>query len=164
MTGTPAIDIRYGRVDEASELAEMSRELIEEGLRWSWKPPRIVSMMQHPDSVVLVARTRLEIAGFAIMEFHDRHAHLNLLAVANARRREGTGAALLNWLEKSARVAGIEQVRLEVRRDNEGARAFYRTREYDEVAMLPGYYQGREHGVRMVLHLIEPSVARQRPH
>lgn len=97
------------------------------------------------------------------MEFHDRHGHLNLLAVADARRREGIGAALLAWLEKSAHVAGIEQITLEVRRDNDGARAFYRSRGYDEVAVLPGYYQGREHAMRMVHQLIEPDLARQRP-
>ena len=73
-------EISLARPSDALALAEMSRDLVEIGLGWSWKPSRILAMIEHPESVVLMARTRLEIAGFAIMEFHETHAHLNLLA------------------------------------------------------------------------------------
>lgn len=120
-------------------------------------------MVEDPECAVLVARTRVELAGFAVMQFLETRAHLNLLAVVPVRRRSGTASALLTWLEESARVAGLEQIVLEVRRNNEGAREFYRQHHFDEVALLPGYYQGREHAIRMVHQLIKPELAEQRP-
>jgi [ribosomal protein S18]-alanine N-acetyltransferase len=159
----PPVEIRLARKTEVRDIAEMSRELIERGLKWSWRTPRILAMVEDPECVVLVARTRVELAGFAVMQFLDTTAHLNLLAVVPARRRGGTGSALLSWLEESARVAGLEQVVLEVRRNNEGAREFYRQHQFEEVALLRGYYQGREHAIRMVHQLIEPTLAENRP-
>ncbi len=159
-----SVVIELARPGDARALAEMSRDLIEMGLPWGWRPPRVLAMIQHPDDVVvLVARSKAERTGFAVMEFHERYAHLNLLAVIPNQRRQRTGAALLDWLEASARVAGIERIILEVRRNNSGARAFYRSRQYEEVVTLPGYYRGREHAVRMRHQLIAPEVAAQRP-
>ena len=161
--GVHPIEIRLARNSEAQALAEMSRELIEQGLSWRWRSPQMLSRIQHPDSVVLVARTRVELVGFAVMEFHDIHAHLNLLAVASSGRRRRIGTSLLNWLEKSALEAGMGQVVLEVRYGNMGARSFYRENHYEEVEILTGYYQGKENAVRMVHHLIEPELEKQRP-
>ena len=97
----PSIEIHLARPNESLTLGQMSRDLIESGLNWTWKPSRILAMIQHPETVVLVAKTRVEIIGFAIMEFHEVHAHLNLLAVKPARRRGGVGKALVAWLEAS---------------------------------------------------------------
>ena len=38
---------------------------------------------------------------------------------------------------------------LEVRADNAGARAFYERLGYRRLALLPGYYQGREDALRL---------------
>ena len=163
MSYLPNIESRLAKPAEAQVLAEMSRQLVESGLSWTWKPMRILSMMNNPETVVIVARTRVELAGFAIMEFHDSHAHLNLLAVAGDKRREGIVSALLDWLENSAGVAGLDRIELEVRHNKEGARDFYRAHAYEEVAMLPGYYEGREHALRMIHYLVSPDIAEKRP-
>ncbi|HAK52455.1 MAG TPA: hypothetical protein DCM54_11225 [Gammaproteobacteria bacterium] len=159
----PSIEIRLAISTEAAALAEMSRQLVERGLSWSWKPKRVQSMILNPECSVIVAKTRVELAGFAIMEFHQSHAHLNLLAVADNKRREGIASALLAWLEESANVAAVDRIELEVRRNNEGARAFYKVHDYQEVAMVPGYYEGREHAVKMIHYLVPPDVAEKRP-
>ena len=159
----PGTEISLARPTDALALGEMSRDLVESGLGWSWKPSRILAMIQHPDAVVLIARTRIETAGFAIMEFHETHAHLNLLAVKPRHRRGGVARALLEWLEASARVAGIERIQLEVRSSNKEARNFYGSMGYFSDTMLEGYYRGREDAVRMVHHLIQPDVAAKRP-
>ena len=141
----------------------MSRDLIEAGLPWTWKPSRVLSMIQHPDSTVLIARTRLEIAGFAIMEFAPVSAHLNLLAVRPAHRRRGIGRELVQWLEDSCRVAGIASISLELRTDNDGAKRFYQTLGYQPGQILKGYYQGKESALGMAHQLMTPEVAAQRP-
>ncbi len=157
------IEITLAKPADSLPLAQMSRDLVESGLRWSWKPSRILAMINDPECVVIVANTRFGLAGFGIMEFHDVHAHLNLLAVKPTQRRTGVGQALLAWLEKSAMVAGIASVHLEVRRDNKGAVQFYESLGYVPGKTLTGYYQGREDALKMTHHLIEPSLAAQRP-
>ena len=69
--------------------------------------------------------------------------------VEPAVRRRGLGCALVEWLEKLARVGGILRVELEVRADDPGAGAFYHRLGYREIGRLPGYYQGRLDAVRL---------------
>jgi ribosomal-protein-alanine N-acetyltransferase len=90
-----------------------------------------------------------DIAGFAIMRYGDDDAHLDLLAVAPPYRRAGIGRRLLEWLEKCAVVAGIFNVALEVRAENQEAQLFYNRIGYRTLVQLPGYYQGVEAGLRM---------------
>jgi GNAT superfamily N-acetyltransferase len=89
------------RVSDAREIAEMSRDLIEQGLTWSWTPARVQHFISGPESSVVVARRELQIAAFAIMHFGDEVAHLNLLAVAPEHRRQGLGRQLMSWRASS---------------------------------------------------------------
>src|SRR5262245_6142861 len=75
-------DLILARSADARRIAVMSRELIEAGLHPSWPEARVAAHIRDKASMVLVARTGWEIAGFAIMQFGDERAHLNLLAVA----------------------------------------------------------------------------------
>lgn len=151
------LNLRLAKVSDASEIAAMSRELIESGLGWSWTPTRVTRSIQCPETLVLVAY-RKRTAGFAIMFFGERKAHLNLLAVAPAYRRAGLGRHLISWLERSALVAGISNVYVEVRARNRGAQSFYTHLGYRRIGCLPGYYRGRETAVRMA-HELRSSFA-----
>jgi ribosomal-protein-alanine N-acetyltransferase len=142
------VKLSLARLADAKQIALMSRDLIEIGLHWKWTPAKIAAQIRCPDTVVVVARAQEPLIGFAIMHFFQEHAHLLLLAVAPSYQRSGTGRELLEWLEKSARVAGITTINLEVRAGNHGARAFYRTLGYWNAQVVPGYY-GRESAVRM---------------
>ena len=154
---------------DAQRLAKMSRDLIERGHGWSWQAPRIARSIRAQDSVVLCAYSSLtsmsleptkesgvRLMGFAIMEFNERHAHLNLLAVSPEFRRKGIARMLLEWLEKSAMVAGIEQISLEVRAQNGSGRRFYARLGYEEVEQIPRYYSGRETAYRLRKQLRAP--------
>jgi [ribosomal protein S18]-alanine N-acetyltransferase len=99
---------------------------------------------------VVVARERGALAGFGIMKYGDDDAHLLLLAVAPALRRRGVGTVLLQWLERTARVAGLRAIRLELRTANDAARAFYRRHGFEETGQMSGYYQGLEDATRMM--------------
>ncbi|MGH7824960.1 MAG: GNAT family N-acetyltransferase [Candidatus Binatia bacterium] len=143
------LSLRLARPADATTLANLSRDLIEYGLRWRWTPMRVAASIRAPDVNVLVARIHENIAGFAIMRYGDDVAHLDLLAVAPPYRRAGVGRQLLEWLEKCAVVAGIFSVTLEVRAGNEGAHLFYKSMGYRTLVHLPGYYQGIEAGLRM---------------
>lgn len=145
------MNVRIGlaKRDEAMQIANLSRVLIEDGLPWSWTPSRIERCIRHADCCVIVARDRNLIVGFAIMEFHDADAHLSLLAVRPGYRQRGLGRRLIEWLESSARTAGVFSVRLELRASNDEAYRFYAKLGYNEFGRRHGYYSGKEDAVQM---------------
>jgi ribosomal-protein-alanine acetyltransferase len=150
-----AMKIRLGlaHASDVPTLAAMAGALVENGLPQSWGEGRIRRCLLHHDYVVLVARDGRRIAGFALMEYLDRHAHLALLAVAPAYQGRGIGRSLLEWLEATARTAGTFLIRLEVRAGNLAGRRFYARVGYAEDGLRRAYYAGREDAVRMTRSL-----------
>jgi len=153
MMDSSNIVLRLGRPADAQAIALLSRELIESGLGWSWTPARVLGRIHHRDTITLVAAAQQQLIGFAIMYFGLEQAHLDLLAVRPSHQRRGVGRRLLDWLEKSARTAGIAMIFLEVRTANIGAHCFYQRLGFSDSAFLPGYYSGREAAIRMVRKL-----------
>jgi ribosomal-protein-alanine N-acetyltransferase len=141
------------RAADALDIAEMSRDLIEQGLTWSWTPARVQHFISGPESSVVVARREQRVAAFAIMHFGDEVAHLNLLAVAPEHRRQGLGRRLMDWLTATAIEAGVFRINLELRTRNDSARIFYEGLGFDQLGVVQGYYQGREAALRMSRHL-----------
>ena len=134
---------------DADAIAVLSRDCIEQGLRWSWTVQRVRRCIDDRDTNVVVIRDRGVIAGFAIMKYGDADAQLFLLAVRPSHRRRGLGTALLSWLEVTARTAGIKVIRLQVRSTNDGAIAFYRSVGFRATAVHAAYYQGNEDALLM---------------
>jgi ribosomal protein S18 acetylase RimI-like enzyme len=141
--------IGLARASDAHEIAEMSRDLIEQGLTWSWTPARVQRFISGAETSVVVARREQRVAAFAIMHFGDDVAHLNLLAVAPEHRRQGLGRRLMQWLTTTAIEAGVFRVNLELRTHNEAARIFYERLGFAQSGIVHGYYQGREAALRM---------------
>jgi ribosomal-protein-alanine N-acetyltransferase len=146
---SPLLTYRLAKSKDARQIAELSRDLIESGLGWSWHPPRVLRAIADRDINVLIATAQTEIAGFAIMEFGETQAHLALLGVRPAYRRCGIGTRLIEWLAETAIGAGIVSVDLELRASNLGARRFYEQLGFVEIAHVPGYYRGVETAIRM---------------
>ena len=147
--------LRAAHPSEGASIASMSRLQVEYGLNWRWTPARIRRQIADPDTMVLVATRDGVLIGFAIMNFGDQHAHLYLLAVEPQHRRSGVGTAMVAWLEKSCRTAGIQSIRLEVRADNKLALAFYSRLGYRYHGQMAGYYERRESAVIMGKLLIQ---------
>jgi ribosomal-protein-alanine N-acetyltransferase len=143
------VAIRLAAPADAGPIARMSRELIEHGLPWRWLPGRVARMIADPNTNVVVVDAEDGIAGFGIMFYADDDAHLLLFAVRPEFQRCGIGSALLLWLEQAARSAGASRIRVEARRDNEGARNFYSEHGYHERAIRPGMYSGLVAGLRL---------------
>jgi ribosomal-protein-alanine N-acetyltransferase len=151
------LTLRLARAPDAYPIALMSRELIEAGLSgWSWDPQRVARAIGARDTNVLVATVHDHLAGFAIMNFGDTQAHLSLLAVKATHQRCRIGTQMMQWLEESALVAGIETINLELRATNYAARDFYRAYGYTETAYIPCYYRGIETALRMSRDIRRP--------
>ena len=139
--------IRPANRQDARRIAEMSRDLIERGLGWSWQQQRVMNCMTDQNTTVIVACEAGRVVGFVIAKFRLDEAHIVLLAVDQTCRRRGIASSLVRWIEKTALVAGIGIVYLEARLSNAGARAFYEALGYKEFRTQPGRYKGLESGV-----------------
>lgn len=146
-------DIRLATAADAAGISQLSRHAIEHGLSWSWTPRRVMRSVRDADTNVVLAHRESSLLGFGIMKYREEEAHLLLFAVQPVYRRRGIGSALLSWLERSARVAGIGLIDLEARAGSAAARAFYRRHGFCELGLHEGYYEGVEDAVRMCKQL-----------
>ncbi|MEO7404264.1 MAG: GNAT family N-acetyltransferase [Burkholderiales bacterium] len=152
------LTLRIATADDAQAIAEMSRDLIERGLGWSWTPQRVSRHIRNRDTTTIVACEGSHVIGFAIMYFGDEHAHLNLLAVEPTYQRTGIGNRMMNWLKESCLMAGIAVVYLELRANNDAGRQFYGVYGFEETGSVPRYYFGVETAVCMALRLRPETV------
>lgn len=155
--------VRLAGFRDAETIARMSRELVEHGLVWRYRPYRIRQLLRDRDAVVIVACKSSAVSGFAIMRFAETSAHLNLLAVDQGRQRSGIASAMLAWLRASCQIAGIGRINLEVRRNNTQAIRFYEKHGFTRLGLHRGYYDGREDAVLMSCRLIPADLEEKRP-
>ena len=146
--------LRAAHVSDAGAIASMSRLLVEHGLKWRWTTARVKRSIRDRETMVLVASIEGAQCGFAIMKFRDEESHLFLMAVLPRFQRAGVGTALLGWLDKSCRTAGIRNIRVELRTSNRPARLFYRRAGFRLARQVPGYYDDRETADVMVRSLV----------
>jgi len=143
------LSVRLATDSDVETIAAMSRDLIEAGLGWQYRPSRIRELMADRATVTIVGCDHDRVVGFAVMTFGDERAHLVLMAVVPEYQRRGVASELLRWLLESAVVAGTTAIHLELREHNVPALGFYRAHGFSEARELPGYYRGREAGIRM---------------
>jgi ribosomal-protein-alanine N-acetyltransferase len=150
------IHLEPARPRDVREIAAMSRELIEHGLLWRWRPEAVLRLVRDSDTAVIVSREGgARLLGFASMSFDWKRArsHLVLLAVRPCAQRRGMGRELVRWVELVARRGGITWIGLEVRASSTAAHRFYRSLGYHETGRIRGYYQGREDALTMASSL-----------
>lgn len=151
------IALRLARRSDAPTLSAMSRDLIETGLGWHYRPERVMRLIGEPETVTVVACDRGHTIGFAIMRVDDERAHIVLLAVRASHQRRGIGRRLTDWLVATAATAGVASVHVEFRAGNAAACALYRATGFGETLRVHGYYGGRETAIRMMRLLRTPG-------
>lgn len=68
-------------------------------------------------------------------------ADIQTIAVVPEARRRGVGRTLLLALAEAGQRRGAAEALLEVRADNPGAQALYRSMGFEQIAIRPRYYQ-----------------------
>ncbi len=147
--------IRLATADDAGAIAEMSRSYIEQGLGWSWREGRVLRAIGDGSTNVAVMTDDQKIVGFGIMQYWLETSHLALFAVRPSHRNRGLGRVLISWLEKPARIAGIERLRVETRADNQKAIAFYQHLGFTPLKTVTGYYGGVVDALQMEKRLLK---------
>lgn len=89
---------------------------------------------------IFVARDGDAVIAFCACWVVFDELHINTLAVAPARRREGIAAALLRHVMADAAASGARRATLEVRASNTAAIALYESLGFHVAARRPRYY------------------------
>ena len=104
----------------------------------------------------VVARRGRRLIGYAGLWFVDDpdggQAHVTNIVVAEAERRSGVGAALMNDLAIEARRRGCAAWTLEVRASNTGAQEMYRRFGFAPAGVRRRYYENTEDAIVMWCH------------
>jgi ribosomal-protein-alanine N-acetyltransferase len=111
---------------------------------------------KHQDRF-FVASYHEEIVGYAVASANAMEGHVVSVAVDPRHRRRRIGTALLSAVSTKLVEEGIEQIRLEVRKGNAGAIAFYDQMGYTIFSEIRNYYADGEDA--LVLARSEESCA-----
>lgn len=97
------------------------------------------------------------IVGYVVADVIPNHGrpvgHIKDLAVRPNHREQGVGATLMARALMVLAQSNVSSVKLEVRRDNEAARALYREFGFEPVHVVSDYYENGEDAVVLVCEL-----------
>jgi ribosomal protein S18 acetylase RimI-like enzyme len=118
----------------------------------AYDPELFLTLARHAPDLFLVAEgpQGSGLDGFVLASSAgDDDVRILLLAVDPSRQRAGVGRRLLKALEGALWSRGARSVRLEVRAENEAARAFYRAHAFQEERVEAGLYEDGHDAVLM---------------
>lgn len=107
---------------------------------WSEGLVRVGIAGELPTVSYLVAVLDAEVVGHAVTSVAGDIAELQRIAVTPRSRRAGVASALLAGVLDAVAPTEADRLLLEVRTDNEPARAFYASLGFTEIDRRPRYY------------------------
>jgi ribosomal-protein-alanine N-acetyltransferase len=111
----------------------------------AWSSTNMASELSGEHGYYLVAQSgEGSIDGYAglLAPLGTGQADIQTIAVVPRARRHGLGRTLMLALQNEARRRGAEEIFLEVRADNPGARALYDELGYLQIDVRKRYYRG----------------------
>jgi [ribosomal protein S18]-alanine N-acetyltransferase len=113
------------------------------------------NFIASPRVALLVAETKREISGYALLGYRkgSRIARLYSIAIEPGTARRGIGSALLHACAKDALKRGCQKLRLEVRIDNSAAIRFYERLGFEVFGHYADYYEDGAAALRFELNL-----------
>ena len=135
------VRIRSMRAADIDRLMEIAASL-DDAPHW---PRQVYESLLDPASrkrVACVAEASESggVVGFAVAGVVLLEAELESIAISREYQRHGVGRRLLASLAEELGQSGVNEVLLEVRESNAGARAFYRSLGFAEEGQRSGYY------------------------
>ncbi len=106
----------------------------------------ITQLAEANPETFLVATYAGRVVGYAVVDNWSDHQHLVSIAVSQGLRRKGIGQALLDRLIERVREGPF---RLELRRSNAPALAFYLKNGFSQTGTAHSYYTDGEDAIQM---------------
>jgi ribosomal-protein-alanine N-acetyltransferase len=124
---------------QLAELAELELEGVDVD---PWTPEMFWSeLAAGPSRYYLTAVVAGRIVGYAGLAVTDEEAYIQTVGVCPSERGRGLGARLMIALLREARRRGARSCGLEVRTENQAARALYARLGFADIGVRRGYYQ-----------------------
>lgn len=140
MTG---LHVRRAAPFDGGAMATLLNAIIAEGSTTAITEPATADglreYMATPGMVWHVAEIDGAVVGFQWIKAHDEGSGCEIATFVDARRHGlGIGSALFKATQTAARKAGHRWIRAEIRADNDGGRAYYRSRGFETYATREG--------------------------
>ncbi len=138
---------------------EKIRKIEQKSFPTPWPKASFRHILQRNSGIFFVAVNSSDISGYSVANVERdvnlsrfqtrREGHLLKIAVSKEERREGIGTTLMRMLEENLQDKGVENVKLEVRVQNNGARDFYQKIGFEEKELIKNYYPDGAHAIVM---------------
>jgi ribosomal-protein-alanine N-acetyltransferase len=138
-TALPPASVRAARADDLGALLALEAQFPGDRL----SPRQMRAHVANPRARLRVLRIGAAVAGYALIFLRSGSdiARLYSIAVDPDWRGHGLGVRLLRDVEREARRAGAQRLRLEVRVDNSAAIGLYEGHGYRPIARIDAYYE-----------------------
>jgi len=150
--------LRQATVDDFNRIAALERACFgaSEG---EFSPRQLRALLRNPNVFWLIGVDADAVACWLKAgNGRKRWARLYSLAVHPGLRGQGWGERLIlagfAWMARN----GLDVCRAEVKQNNTAARRLYAGLGFQEIAVLPHYYEPKHHGVRLIKRL-NPTTA-----
>ena len=131
-------ELRAARRADVPGIAALARAALGPS---AWTEDQWLDGLLRADAIGHVMVESEQVLGVVFGTAAAEQAELDILAVTEARRRAGHATALLEQFLRAARLRGAREVFLEVRQDNDGARAFYAHHGFVSAGRRRAYYR-----------------------
>jgi [ribosomal protein S18]-alanine N-acetyltransferase len=154
---TTEVLLRAYQSDDFDALYKLDQSCFPRGIAYSKTTLRYFLGLGSAECSLAVEKA--DIAGFILCERDGPLAHIITLDVAEAHRRSGVGAMLLDAAENSLATKSVRTVFLETAVNNHAAVNFWTRHGYIKEGILKRYYLNRIDGYEM--RKILPSTQKQ---
>lgn len=126
-----------------------------------WSVASFAAALARPEVLFLVAESPppdTAVLGYLVAWFLGEEGEIGNVAVGDAHRGRGVGAALLDAALAAAAGSGVRTLFLEVRESNRAARALYTSRAFLEVGRRRRYYRAPVEDALLLRHDLATAV------
>ena len=124
------------RYDDILKLAEIEKE----SFRIPWSEKSLLKEMANENSIFTVAEYNGEIAGYAGLYLIGEEGDITNVVVSSFYRRKGIASAIMQHMINRAKMKGIKDITLEVRKGNDAAIHLYEKYGFVSAGIRPGFY------------------------
>lgn len=150
--------LRPYRTEDFEALYQIDQLCYEPEIAYSRRDLR--EYMRFPGAECIVSETEhAEIAGFCLAAHEDQLGYIITMDVLSAYRRLGIAAELLQRIEQTLALKGVQEVWLETATDNNPAIAFWGKHGYRKQGVRKNYYPGGRDAYTMCKEM-NPSTRR----
>lgn len=128
--------VRRMEAEDAAAVAEIEYQSFPD----PWSQKGVLETAANPQSICLTAEKAGRIVGYLLAYRAADEAEIARIAVIPEQQKQGIGRKILEILKEICREEKIQKLMLDVRKSNEGARAFYKKAGFLEDGIRRGFY------------------------